>query len=233
MRFILDEWQVSGIASFLSGMPPGISYSTTDGADITGGGDGSRVVVLDKAVLPRGERTITRFFDTTVFARPAKGSYGNAPKDVVRGPGVNSWDLSLFKNFPLNDKARFQFRWELYNAFNHAQFQGMDTAARFDPAGNQVKSRFGALTSTGPGRVMQGSLRFFLLSTVPMNHVRFPCSLALCPRLCAPRRGSQAPHSQRHYCFRANVAFPFLPKPKRCHLRGNNDDRILTPDKTK
>ncbi len=158
---VLDNWQVSGIASFLSGMPSGIGFSTTDGADITGGGDGARIVVLDKAVLPRGERTIARFFDPTVFARPARGTYGNAPKDVVRGPGVNSWDLSLFKNFPVNEQARFQFRWELYNAFNHAQFQGMDTGARFDAVGNQVNSRFGALTSTGPGRVMQGSLRFF------------------------------------------------------------------------
>jgi hypothetical protein len=160
VRSVFDNWQVSGIASFQSGTPLGIGLSTTDAADITGGGDGARVVVLDNPILPKGERTIQRHFRTEVFARPAQGTWGNAPRDVIRGPGLNSWDISLFKNFPVTEAARFQFRWELYNAFNHAQFQGVDTTARFDPAGTQVNGRFGALTSTGPGRVMQGSLRF-------------------------------------------------------------------------
>lgn len=160
IRTAFDDWQVSGIASFQSGVPLGIGLSTTDGADITGGGDGARVVVLDNPILPKDQRTIQQFFRTDVFARPAQGTWGNAPKDVVRGPGINNWDISIFKNFPVKEIGRLQFRWELYNAFNHAQFQGVDTTARFDPAGNQVNGRFGALTSTAPGRVMQGSLRF-------------------------------------------------------------------------
>lgn len=160
VRSMFDGWQISGIGSFQSGQPLGIGYSTTDGADITGGGDGSRPVVLGNAILPKSERTVTRFFRTDVFARPAVGTYGNAPKDVIRAPGINNWDISIFKNFPVSDFGRFQFRWELYNAFNHTQFQGVDTTARFDPAGNQVNGRFGALTSTGTPRVMQGSLRF-------------------------------------------------------------------------
>jgi hypothetical protein len=160
VRAAFDNWQVSGITSFQSGTPLGIGLSTTDAADITGGGDGARVVVLSNPILPKSERTIQRHFRTDVFARPAQGTWGNAPRDVIRGPGLNSWDISIFKNFPVSDIGRFQFRWELYNAFNHAQFQGVDTTARFDPAGNQVNGRFGAYTSTGPGRVMQGSLRF-------------------------------------------------------------------------
>ena len=101
-----------------------------------------------------------RWFDTSVFARPAKGDPGNAPRDVFRGPGHNNWDISIVKNFPLFSEARhFQFRTELYNAFNHTQFSGVDSTARFDPQGNQVNARFGQVTGARGARVMQMSLR--------------------------------------------------------------------------
>ncbi|HUS08132.1 MAG TPA: carboxypeptidase regulatory-like domain-containing protein [Bryobacteraceae bacterium] len=159
VRTVLDNWQLSGIASLVSGPPMGIGFSTVDGADITGGGDGARVVVRSNPQLARSERTLDRFFDPTVFARPAQGTIGNAPKDVFRGPGINNVDLSIFKNFPIRERARLQFRWEMYNAFNHTQFTSVDTGARFDLAGNQVNTRFGALTGTRDPRSMQGSLR--------------------------------------------------------------------------
>jgi hypothetical protein len=158
---VLNDWQFAGFVSFVSGIPSSVSYSLVDGADITGGGDGGHIVVTGKAQLDRGERSFSRFFDTSVFARPAKGDFGNAPKDVFRAPGINNWDFSFFKNFPLGSESRFiQFRWEMYNAFNHAQFLGVDNAARFDLAGNQVNSRFGQLISTRTPRVCQAALRF-------------------------------------------------------------------------
>jgi hypothetical protein len=158
---VLNGWQLSTIATFASGFPLGVTYSTTDNADITGGGDGARVNVTGKAQLPFGDRSFYRFFDTTVFSRPAKGDFGNAPKDIFRGPGFNNWDMSLFKNIPLASEVRIlQLRWEVYNVFNHTQFSGVDAAARFDPAGNQVNPTFGTVTSSRSPRVMQLSLKF-------------------------------------------------------------------------
>ncbi len=160
-RVALDNWQLSGIVSMASGTPRDVSYSTVDGADITGGGDGARVNVTAKAPLPKSEQTFDRFFNTSAFARPARGDFGNAPKDVFRGPGINNWDISLFKKFPLKNESRFlQLRWELYNAFNHTQFSGVDNAARFDLTGNQVNAQFGRFTSTRSPRIMQGALNF-------------------------------------------------------------------------
>jgi hypothetical protein len=131
-----------------------------DGAEITGGGDGARIVVTGKAQLPHGDRAMLRWFDTSVFARPAKGTMGTAPKDVFRLPGINNWDISLFKNFPIKSEARYvQFRWEMYNAFNHTQFSSVDATARFDAQGNQVNTRFGQVTAARAGRVIQASLR--------------------------------------------------------------------------
>ncbi len=160
VRAVFDNWQLGGILSFVSGSPLGIGLGTVDTTDITGGGDGARVVVLGKAVIPKNERTLLRYFDTGVFARPAQGATGNAPKDVIRGPGINNWDVTMLKNFPVRDRASFQLRWEMYNAFNHTQFDGVDTSTRFDLSGRQTNTRFGALISNRDSRRMQGSLRF-------------------------------------------------------------------------
>lgn len=159
-RQVLDNWQISGVTTFASGFPTGISYTTTDGANITGGGDGSRVVVTGKAELPFGSRTFQQFFNTSVFGRPAVGTFGNAPKDVFRGPGINDWDISLFKNFHLgNERRLMQIRGEGYNAFNHTQWSAVNSTARFDPNGNQVNSLFGTVTAARPARLVQVALR--------------------------------------------------------------------------
>jgi hypothetical protein len=162
VRIALDNWQVAGVASFIDGSPMGIGYSLISGADVTGGGDGSHVVVTGQAVLPAGQRTLARYFNTGVFQAPLVGTIGNAPKDVFRGPGINNWDISCFKNFPIRERATFQFRWEMYNAFNHPSFQGVNTSATFAAPGatSQLNGQFGQVTSTnGQARVMQGSLR--------------------------------------------------------------------------
>jgi hypothetical protein len=160
VKALFDNWQVSGITAFASGTPSGIGFTTVDNADIAGGGDGARIVIKGNPVLSRGERGFTRWFDTSVFARPARGDFGNAPKDVIRLPGTNNWDISLFKNIPLRSEGRYlQLRWEFYNAFNHTQFSGVNTTARFDAAGNQVNTQFGQVTAAREPRLMQLSLR--------------------------------------------------------------------------
>ncbi len=156
----LDGWQLSGISTFQSGAPQMVGLSTTDGADIAGGGDGVRPVMLANPVLAKGDRTFERYFNTEAFGRPAKGSFGNESKDAFRGPGLNNWDISLLKNIPLGSESRrLQFRCELYNAWNHTQFSALDTSARFSPDGKQTNTRFGSLTAANLARQVQLSLR--------------------------------------------------------------------------
>jgi len=155
-----DNWQLSGIATFMDGSPSGISLSTTNGLDIPGGGDGVRPLVVSNPILPKSQRSLLQYFNTSVFALPAIGTAGNAPRDVVRGPGINNFDMDVFKNFPIKEKLRLQLRFEAYNAFNHTQFSGMNTTAQFNPTtGQQVNAAFGTLTSARTPRVGQASLR--------------------------------------------------------------------------
>jgi hypothetical protein len=159
IHHVFDDWQLSGIAQFVSGTPSAISFTTTDSTDLTGGGDGQRVNVVGDA---NGvSSSFLHWFNPAAFGRPGKGDPGNAGKVNVRNPGVNNIDLAISKRFPVKSEQRyFQLRWEAYNAFNHTQYATLDTAAKFDPAGNQTNTRFGQVISTRTPRVMQGSLRF-------------------------------------------------------------------------
>jgi len=96
-RQVLDGWELSGITSFISGAPLGIGYNTVQGTDLVGGSGGgvdSRVVLTGNPVLPSGDRTFLRFFDTSVVRPPSRADFGigNASKDPIRGPGTNNWE---------------------------------------------------------------------------------------------------------------------------------------------
>ena len=162
-KWVLDNWQVSGVTTFATGFPQNVGLQTTDNFDFTGGGDGGGVVQTGRAQLSHGDKTFYRWFDTSVFKRPSgRGDKGTDFSNVkFRGPGFANYDLSMFKNFPIGgEKRRLQFRWEFYNLFNHTQFASVNNTARFDPQGNQVNAAFGQVTAARNERRMQGSLRF-------------------------------------------------------------------------
>jgi hypothetical protein len=160
-KTVLNNWQLSGITSFISGAPLSVGWSTTYSTDITGTPtQNARIVVTSNPVLPKSQRTFSHFFDTGVFQMPAKGTWGNAASTSIRGPGINNWDFAVFKSFPISDRAFLQFRSEMYNAFNHTQFSGVNTSARFDAQGNQVNASFGEFTAARSPRLVQFGLRF-------------------------------------------------------------------------
>jgi len=169
-RALLDNWQLSGLTTIASGTPVNVTFTASDGADITGGGDLARATgvaagnlvpnLIGDPSLPRDQRSLLQWFNTAAFARPAKGDAGNSPKDVIRGPGVTNSDVTLFKNIPFGGSGRkLQLRWEIYNVFNQVQFATVDAVARFDAAGNQLNTRFGQVITTRAPRVMQIALR--------------------------------------------------------------------------
>lgn len=168
-KWVFDNWDIAGVTSFISGAPSGVGYSLVQAQDLTGAsgaGVDSRINVLSNPILPKSERTELKHFRTDVFAPPTRSELGigNAPKDVFRGPGQNVFDVSFYKNIPFSkdERYRLQLRFEFYNFFNHASFQGVDTTARFDAAGRQVSGTFGQYTSTlDARRVVLGAKFYF------------------------------------------------------------------------
>jgi hypothetical protein len=167
-RTAFDGWEFTGISSFISGPPTAIAYSFVTATDVTGGsgiGLDSRVDLTCNPNLPGGDRSFVRSFNTSCESAPTRAELGigNAPKYPLVGPGVENFDLSLFKNFKLggNENRRLQFRLETYDAWNHAQFTSVDSSARFDAAGKQVNQQFGQYIASAPARRVVLGLKLY------------------------------------------------------------------------
>jgi len=183
-RTILDNWQFSGIAEFVSGAPllspwtagssstagtSGGNQLTTGGLNITGGGDGARALIIGNPLLPKGQRTVDHYFNASAFALPAVGvvpSASNTPNmarsTFGHGPGTNNFDMAVNKNFPLrHERMLFQMRLEAYNVFNHASFNKVDTNMVFNSTtGAQTSTTFGMINGERGARQLQLSGRF-------------------------------------------------------------------------
>ncbi|MBO0722672.1 MAG: Plug domain-containing protein, partial [Blastocatellia bacterium] len=89
-RWLLNDWQISGITTFASGFPFTPSFSTTDGVDITGSQEGARITIIGDPHLDKSERDFYRNFNTAAFARTPVGSFGNGGVNYMRLPGINN-----------------------------------------------------------------------------------------------------------------------------------------------
>jgi hypothetical protein len=166
-RVAFDGWEMSGVNQFNTGSPAGIGYSLSYSADLTGAsGNGvdSRMVMVGN---PNGSAPAGQAFNVDAY-KPPTAAYsvngiGNAAKTQVTNPGLNNWDVSLFKNFKLgsNEARRMQFRWETYNTFNHTQYSSMNTTGRYDANNNQIDSQFGRYTGAALSRRMVLGLKFY------------------------------------------------------------------------
>ncbi len=176
-RAVLDDWQISGIASYVSGAPGGISLKTNNSANITGGGDGARVV-LSGDPMHGAPHTFNQWFNTGVVSVPmagipatsatsgyTPGQAGNARKVNYFLPGDTNFDTALFKNVPIENKVIVQFRLETYNTFNHAEFNAVNNTATFATAATsssappQLDGTFGRMSGTLNPRQLQLALR--------------------------------------------------------------------------
>jgi hypothetical protein len=168
---LFNNWQVSGKFKAQSGAPLPLTYSYSPSQDITGSTDSGRPIMIASAVLPKDKRDFSDAFNTASIIAPPPSlcetgnppfiCWGNAAKYVFRGPGINDWDMSVFKNMPFFEgRLRAQLRMEAYNIFNHTQFTTVDTAATFNPTtGAQTNGTFGQYTAAANPRQLQLALR--------------------------------------------------------------------------
>jgi hypothetical protein len=174
VKGLFDNWQISGIFTAQSGAPLGVSYSYSPTQDITGTStDSGRPFLIGSAVLPKDQRNAggnLMAFNTAAVAAPWPSlcevanppaiCWGTAGKYAFRGPGIDNFDISLFKNMPFKEgRFRAQLRLEAYNAFNHTQFSGVNTGATFSTAGVQTSGTFGTYSTAANPRQLQLALR--------------------------------------------------------------------------
>jgi hypothetical protein len=130
----------------------GFGGNTTDHADLVG-----------RISYPH---TAKQWFNPVgAFGQPAALTWGDAPKNVVKGPGRNNWNLSLFKDFHFTEKSGVQLKAESFNSWNHTQFTGVNTGVLNGTLGigaNAYNSTAGAINATADPRVFQlGAKAYF------------------------------------------------------------------------
>ena len=149
---LLGGWQINGILTFSSGL----ALSPGGGNSNTGGFNGNRpnaVAGCDPNDFSR--RTIQKYFNTECFFIQQTGTFGSAGRNIILGPGVNNFDLSLFKNFPFAEGTQqLQFRAEFFNFLNHAQFVDLSLSTNIESA------NAGIISTARDGRVIQFALKY-------------------------------------------------------------------------
>lgn len=152
VRGILGGWETAGITTIRSGFP----FSVKSGTDRALSGISSDYADVVGDPNLSGDRSkaerIARYFNTSAFALATLGTFGNAPRNLMRGPGAVNFDLSLVKSIPVREQVNFQLRGEFFNAFNNVNLSNPGASV------NSTTS-YGRITSAGSPRIVQVALK--------------------------------------------------------------------------
>lgn len=147
LAYVFGGWQASGILSLQSGRP----FTAVLSGDISN--------TLNRNDRPNlvgdpnsGPRTVEQWFNKAAFQTQAVGSFGTAGRNIIIGPGFQNFDFALSRNFNVTERFKVQFRTELFNAFNHANFN-------YPAATANAPQTFGQIASALDPRQIQFGLK--------------------------------------------------------------------------
>jgi hypothetical protein len=143
---LIGNWQVSAIETIQSGLSftPQLSYNPSN--------DGDTRNPVRPSWNPNFTGTLIRgdpkqYFDASAFIQPLPGTYGNAGRNILPGPGLVETDLSLTKRFAISERLNVQFRTEFFNVFNHTNFNIPNPVVFASPTGGPSPTA-GVITAT-------------------------------------------------------------------------------------
>src|SRR3984893_11800967 len=153
LHAITRNWNLSTVYQIQSGFPLTISvFGDTANAGTVLGENPIRANLTAQPIFPSGTHNADLWFNPAAFATPAAFSFGNAGRNTVYGPGMQTLDLALARAFDITEHMKFQFRAEFFNAFNHTN---LGTPDRFVNT-----PQFGTISDAAtPGREIQLSAR--------------------------------------------------------------------------
>ncbi len=172
-RQALGGWELSGITRFWSGEPFSIFANGNPGTLGPGqlnNASNSNASVYANYTPQAGQKLYTKtyaqYFNPLLFSRPLDNTLGNTSRDQFRGPGINNWNISVYKNFPFTERTHLQLRLETFNTFNHTQFATIFNSINVpegpgDPVTAGNRSNSGGVSGTYDPRNIQLAGKFF------------------------------------------------------------------------
>jgi hypothetical protein len=160
---VFGSWALTTVVGAHTGFPVNVTVDRSASAVPDGNTNNQRPNVLPGIpLIPPGAATPSEWINPAAFAAPAAGTFGNAPRDVARAPGLWQADVGLSKRIPLRERYQLQFRAEAFNILNRDQFGAPNADFSEGPG------EFGLITQpvnttpigTGTPRQIQLALRF-------------------------------------------------------------------------
>jgi hypothetical protein len=100
-----------------------------------------------------------QYFNPAAFIQPLAGTYGNAGRNILQGPGIVESDLSLTKAFSFSERWKLQFRSEFFNIFNHTNFNAPNPVVYASATGGPSPTAGVITSTTTTSRQMQFGLK--------------------------------------------------------------------------
>ena len=160
VKHLTQGWQVAPIISLNSGQP----FTVTSGADTSLTGIKADRPNIDPTVAST-PHTLANWFDQDAFVGActnksytgnpycvANGTFGNASRDILSGPGSIQFDMSATRRFSFNERYKMELRGDFFNIMNHANWNS--------PATGMTSSTFGQITGFSGPRLIQVSAKF-------------------------------------------------------------------------
>ena len=146
VKQLIGNWQLSGIQTLQSGLPftPQLSYNPSNDGDTRNPVRPSWNPNFAGPVILGGPN---HFFNPSAFIQPLPGTYGNVGRNTLEAPGLTETDLSLTKLFTFSERLRLQFRTEVFNLFNHTNFNAPNPVVYASAAGGPSPTA-GVITAT-------------------------------------------------------------------------------------
>jgi hypothetical protein len=143
---VMGGWELSGVVTSSTGQPL-TAVMSGDNANVGYGSSYPNRIGNPNS----GAHSVTHAFNTSAFVAAPAGTFGNARRNTVIGPGINDVDLAALKNFALTEKIKLQFRGEFFNLFNHPNF--------YPPGLTLGTATYGVITQAQDPRELQLSLK--------------------------------------------------------------------------
>ena len=162
LRSVFGSWQLATIVGAHTGFPVNVTVDRSATAVLDGNTNNQRPnVILGVPLTPPGGATPSEWINPAAFAVPAAGTFGDAPRDVARAPGLWQADVGMSKRIALSERYQLQFRAEAFNLFNRPQIGAPNSDISAGPG------EFGVITQpvnttpigTGTPRQIQLALR--------------------------------------------------------------------------
>ena len=153
IRAVSKDWHLATVYQVQTGFPFTISvFGDTANSGTVLGENPIRANTTGQPMFTAGTHRAAEWFNTAAFAAPPAYTFGNVGRNSVYGPGLQTLDLAVVRDFSLTERAKFQVRGEFFNALNHTN---LGTPDRFVNT-----PQFGTITeATTPGRQIQLSAR--------------------------------------------------------------------------